>query len=492
MKKLISSIITLLMLSATVFAQAPESFNYQAVARDASGEVIANQAVSLQISILQGSTSGTAVYTETHIDSTNQFGLVTLEIGTGTTTDDFTGIDWSSDVYLIQIEIDATGGTSYTEMGTSQLLSVPYALHAKTVKSITEIDPEFTAWDKSSGISITESQISDLDYFTNADETDPVFGSSVANGITVTDTTNWNNKLNSYTETDPIFGTSVAGGITGVDTTNWNNKLDSYTEAQNLADVITISNSANAQIKNVTDPTDNQDAATKAYVDNLESQIVALEDMLVESGLYTVKFIYNGNEVTYGVVKYNDRLWLDRNLGATQVATAFDDSESYGDLFQWGREDDGHQVRTSVTTATLATAQQQPGHDNFILTGSQPYDWNADSGWTTRWVDGSGNKTTADPCPDGWRVPTQTEWQSAIDFESWGNSDDAFNSALKLPSAGTRDCNIGTLGYEGNYGRYWSSTPYDDYGYRLSFGSSSANVLGDMRSFGFSVRCIKD
>ncbi|MBA7589462.1 hypothetical protein ES708_31547 [subsurface metagenome] len=131
MKKLFYSIIILL-LSTTVFAQAPQSFKYQAVVRDVSGEIIAYQQVSFQISILQNSASGTAVYTETHFDSTNQFGLVTLEIGTGTTTDDFIGIDWSNDAYFIQIEMDASGGTSYTLMGTSQLLSVPYALHAKT------------------------------------------------------------------------------------------------------------------------------------------------------------------------------------------------------------------------------------------------------------------------------------------------------------------------------------------------------------------------
>ena len=133
-----------LIFAGSLMAQTPQSFKYQAVARDASGEVIANQKVSFQISILQGSASGTAVYTETHVDSTNQFGLVTLEIGTGTTTDDFSGIDWSNNEYFIQIEMDASGGTSYTLMGTSQLLSVPYALHAKTVENIDDADADST------------------------------------------------------------------------------------------------------------------------------------------------------------------------------------------------------------------------------------------------------------------------------------------------------------------------------------------------------------
>ena len=128
--KIIYTLFVALIITGSLMAQAPQSFKYQAVARNASGEVIANQQVSFQISILQGNESGTAVYTETHADSTNQFGLVTLEIGTGTTTNDFTAIDWGNDTYFIQIEMDASGGTSYTLMGTSQLLSVPYAIYA--------------------------------------------------------------------------------------------------------------------------------------------------------------------------------------------------------------------------------------------------------------------------------------------------------------------------------------------------------------------------
>jgi len=132
MKKTILLIVSIIFYCFHSTAQVPQSFKYQAVARDASGEVIADQKVSFQISILQSSETGTSVYSETHVDSTNQFGLVTLEIGTGTTTDDFTAIDWGNDAYFIQIEMDATGGTSYTLIGTSQLLSVPYALYAKS------------------------------------------------------------------------------------------------------------------------------------------------------------------------------------------------------------------------------------------------------------------------------------------------------------------------------------------------------------------------
>jgi len=83
----------------------------------------------------------------------------------------------------------------------------------------------------------------------------------------------------------------------------------------------------------------------------------------------TVTFTYNGEEVTYGFVEKHGLHWMDRNLGATQVPTASDDELGYGDLFQWGRLDDGHQVRTSNTTTTLSTSDV-PGHDDFITVGN--------------------------------------------------------------------------------------------------------------------------
>jgi hypothetical protein len=115
-------------------AQAPQSFEYQAVVRDGSGAILISQNVGIQITIKQGSPSGANVYQETFASITNLYGLVNLQIGTGTTGDDFSTIDWAAGSYFIEVALDVTGGTSYTVMGTSQLLSVPYALHAKTVE----------------------------------------------------------------------------------------------------------------------------------------------------------------------------------------------------------------------------------------------------------------------------------------------------------------------------------------------------------------------
>jgi len=329
-------------IAASVFAQTPEKMSYQAVIRNSSNQLVTNQLVGMQISILQGSANGTAVYVETQTPNTNANGLISIEIGNGSVVSgNFADINWANGPYFIQTETDPTGGTNYTITGTSQLLSVPYALHAKTAESVTggiaetdpvytnsqavnitatditnlsnlsgtnsgdqdisgitvnklaiqdtaaqiradipdvsnfisteadpvfsawdkdyndlsnkptiptvynsavtftgtavgsspqtvrlnqsgnktitinqadvsgfistEADPVFTAWDKSTGISITESQISDLDHFTTADETDPIFGASVASGITGTDITNWNNKQDQL-----VAGTNIS------------------------------------------------------------------------------------------------------------------------------------------------------------------------------------------------------------------------------------------------------------------------------------------
>lgn len=136
MKKIVLILITFFSV-LTGIAQAPNMFKYQAVARNNAGDLIANQTVSFEISILQNSTGGSPVYTETHVATTNQHGLVNLNVGGGAVTfGTFNTIDWGAAIYFIQVKMDPLGGSAYVLMGSSQLLSVPYALNAKTVASI--------------------------------------------------------------------------------------------------------------------------------------------------------------------------------------------------------------------------------------------------------------------------------------------------------------------------------------------------------------------
>ena len=118
----------------------------------------------------------------------------------------------------------------------------------------------------------------------------------------------------------------------------------------------------------------------------------------------SITFTYKGYSVTYGTVKNptTSECWMDRNLGASQVATVYNDSEAYGDLFQWGRLDDGHQTRTSGTTTDLSSTDI-PGHSNFIYGMVSPYDWRSpqnDNLW-------QGEGDIYNPCPSGWRRPTE-------------------------------------------------------------------------------------
>ncbi|MEQ8526120.1 tail fiber domain-containing protein, partial [Gracilimonas sp.] len=130
--KLIFTILAVLF-AAEVMAQVPQGFNFQAVARNADGDLITNSELGVRVSVLQGSETGTAVYIETQTPTTSAAGSFQIVIGEGTSEDDFSTIDWSSDNYYVKLEIDAAGGTEYEELGTTRLLSVPYALLAHDV-----------------------------------------------------------------------------------------------------------------------------------------------------------------------------------------------------------------------------------------------------------------------------------------------------------------------------------------------------------------------
>jgi hypothetical protein len=141
------TIFTALILTVSAFAQAPNKMSYQAVIRDNSNALVTNSSVGMQISILQTSPSGTAIYAETQTPTTNANGLVSIEIGSGTVVSgSFSTIDWASGPYFIKTETDPIGGTNYSILGISQLLSVPYALYAKKAEIDNIQDGDTTHW----------------------------------------------------------------------------------------------------------------------------------------------------------------------------------------------------------------------------------------------------------------------------------------------------------------------------------------------------------
>ncbi|MCF6170801.1 MAG: fibrobacter succinogenes major paralogous domain-containing protein [Bacteroidales bacterium] len=237
---------------------------------------------------------------------------------------------------------------------------------------------------------------------------------------------------------------------------------------------------------------------TLSQRDSIPNPGQALIVYCTDCGTYGQLQLYNGTKWTDllgGPAETNvptvfnpstGRYWMALNLGASHIADSSRDTAAYGDLYQWGRLDDGHQLRTSPTTLVLS-GSDIPGHDKFIMVTNQPYDWR-DPQNVNLWQGVSG---TNNPCPSGYRIPTRAEWDAERFSWSTNDADGAFNSALKLTLAGNRSVINGDIGSVGAFGNYWVSEITGSYSYYLEIGTSTG-VYGTYRGYGSSVRCIKD
>ncbi|MFN5181933.1 MAG: gliding motility-associated C-terminal domain-containing protein, partial [Bacteroidota bacterium] len=181
------------------------------------------------------------------------------------------------------------------------------------------------------------------------------------------------------------------------------------------------------------------------------------------------------------------KTWMDRNLGASQVATSSTDNLAYGDLYQWGRRSDGHQCRNSSTTNTLSSSDQ-PANSDFILSPNAPNDWRSPQN-SNLWQGANGINN---PCPSGYRIPTESEFD--LERLSWSNQNNigAYSSNLKLVSSGSREHNNGIIFNVNTWGDYHTSTISGTDIRRMVFSNSSAFALTSNRAAGAAIRCIKD
>jgi hypothetical protein len=209
-----------------------------------------------------------------------------------------------------------------------------------------------------------------------------------------------------------------------------------------------------------------------------------------------VTFTYNGQTVTYGVIvsPTTGRKWMDRNLGASRVATSATDTAAYGDYFQWGRLDDGHQKPNSDISNVMATSNT-PTNNKFIIVSGAPNDWRNPPN-DNLWQGTQGNNI---PCPAGWHVPTAADWIAETGIT---NGSTAY-SQLKLTLGGIRYMGNGVVYYRGDWSYYWSTAvvPADasnsgafylstDATTVLLPNNSGSGIL--QRANGMSVRCIKN
>lgn len=182
------------------------------------------------------------------------------------------------------------------------------------------------------------------------------------------------------------------------------------------------------------------------------------------------------------------RTWMDRNLGASRAAISPVDFFAYGDLYQWGRGADGHQLRNS-SIISRRNRLSKKSHNSFITSSAlASWDWSSPHN-NNLWqgVDGINN-----PCPFGYRLPTETEWEEERASWELNNAHGAFLSPLKLPMAGARRGSTGALFVVGTYGGYWSSTVSGKNARGLRFIAGKVGTNSNGRAYGLSVRCIKD
>lgn len=194
-----------------------------------------------------------------------------------------------------------------------------------------------------------------------------------------------------------------------------------------------------------------------------------------------------GTQIVEVTNPITSRVWMDRNIGATRAALSLTDSEAYGHLFQWGRNPDGHELRTSLTTSTLSSTDV-PGHSDFIIGN---FDW-LSFDWANPmnlWQDLSFGQ---------WRLPTRAEWEAEIATWDLTNDEASYNSILKVPLSGYKMHSDGILGRVGARSLLWTNELHVDWQsiyvlYLESYNNElSAYIDAYGMAYGASVRLIKD
>ncbi len=425
-------------ISLCLHAQAPESFSYQAVVRNSSGQPLANQQVSLRISILKGGEFGAFVYVETHEGMTNKFGLITKNIGSGmVVSGEFQNINWSDGPYYLKIEMDATGGNSYSDMGSSPLLSVPYAMVAKTVES---------------GFSVSYNNLQDKPAGIDEDKTDDV----------------------SLVEDQLVQGTKSFG-----------NTVILYNGAD----------ANNQPIINIATPTNSGDAVNKAYVDKLISRIEELDARIdkLERIIYPPDTAAQDMDSNiYKVIYIGDQEWMAEDLRTTKyndgtpIANVTDAAEWVSlstPAYCWYMNDETHKIPNGALYNWYAVNTEK----------LCPVGWHVPSDSEWKILEMALGMSQNDADQDGWRGTN--EGNKIKNTTGWISGNGTNESGFSAIAGGLRDWDDAAFYWLGYYSHWWTSTEGDSYtawDRDISYTSTAIFRYPNNKNYGMSVRCLKN
>jgi hypothetical protein len=427
--------IAFLFITLTGYSQAPQAFKYQAVIRDTSGTVIINQLVSLKISILKNDINGESVYEEIHDITTNQLGIINLEIGRGLVVEgEFDQIPWGEYSFFIRLELDAEGGMNYLLLGISQLLSVPYALYAEHSGS----------------------------------DTLQTFWKPAVTGIY-------------YDDGNIGIGTTEPDSSALLDLSSENKGF--LPPRMNKQQILAISNPADGLMVYCT-------SDDKFYAYTKGSDL--WREILFGTGTIVPPFPCGDSSITVNhiagivapvskTVTYNtvsnipgepSKCWITQNLGASHKAYSVDDDSETSAGWYW-------------------QFNKKQGYMHDGTTRTPDTYWNESIDEYSDWL------ASNDPCTleigNNWRLPTYSEFYNIDISGSWNDWNGPWNSPLKLHAAGYLFESNGALMQRGSTGGWWSSSEENNvFGRYLYIRSEFSYMNSYFKGYAQTLRCVTE
>ncbi|MBP6976871.1 MAG: fibrobacter succinogenes major paralogous domain-containing protein [Bacteroidales bacterium] len=527
-----------------LLAQVPEAINYQAIIRGNTDAVLSNEPVNIRISLLEDNITGNVVYCENHSTTTNNYGIVNLAIGTGTViSGTFDSIDWGGSYHFVKIELDTAGGTNYYHMGTSQLLTVPYAFYANEVATVSDID--LNHWN--TAYSWGDHALAG--YLTGFTETDPIFGLSAAYSIVPNDIINWNNAsswgnhaLAGYltTELDPRVGSNILNHLPKwdgnaliatslVETNNGSVGIGiSAVDTSTLLHVGGVVRSDSAF--KIEDATGSSDTLNQITAFDFSAGKLKYKTSVFRGGIMT----YISNESVW-VDSVGDFIFPDEPPSPTYcpgIPVLLYQGRTYHTVLIgtqcWMKEN------LNVGTMVMSTAGESQQSDNGFI---EKFCYNNDTAYCViygglyEWDEAMQYVTTESAqgiCPQGWHIPSHNEWkilEGTVDsqypvgdpiweiygyrgYDAGGNLKEtgtvhwltpnlgATNSSgFTAVPAGVRMNSDGSFQYIGANSAFWTSstnTSTSAIKRNLLYDRQDVRCQNNKRYTGKSIRCVKD